>query len=40
VLAGIATASHGGAFELIELDLASLTSVRACAGALTGFYAL
>ena len=27
-------ASHGGSLELVELDLASLKSVRACAGAL------
>jgi NAD(P)-dependent dehydrogenase (short-subunit alcohol dehydrogenase family) len=29
-----AQAAHGGALELVELDLASLTSVRACADAL------
>ena len=29
-----ATAAHGGSFELIELDLASLKSVRACANKL------
>ena len=35
--AGVRAASaHAGKFEIVELDLASLASVRACAGALAG----
>src|SRR5271154_2145121 len=32
--AGVRTATNGGGLELVELDLASLDSVRACAKAL------